>query len=105
MSEPKTMFKTNSWNNKIEPVEVVKLTACFVTYKCRGWNEKVYERRESRNDFFDTWDQALSHLLDRATDKVQAARRALEIANSNLGNVKGMKNPAISNHKTEKEKV
>lgn len=42
---------------------------------------------------FDTWDEAHAFLLTQTEMKVIGARRQLELANSLLGNVKGMKKP------------
>lgn len=44
--------------------------------------------------YHDTWEAARAYLMDRAQLNVAAARRALEVANSTLGNVKGMRPPA-----------
>jgi|GEM_PF-1703413 len=46
--------------------------------------------------YFDTWEQAHAHLLDDAETYVDHCRRELKLANSRLGNVKGMKRPAPS---------
>ena len=43
--------------------------------------------------YFDTWEGAKKYLLDKAQMKVQGIRRQLETANSELGNIKGMKEP------------
>ena len=91
MSDKKIMYKTG-YGNKIEPVEVVKLTACFVTY-IYSWNSRPTESRVSRDGFFDTWDEAKAFLLERAEKKVNSARRTLELARADLGNVKGIKPP------------
>lgn len=41
----------------------------------------------------DSWEEAHQQLLSVSFAKVQEARRALELANSYYGNIKGMKNP------------
>lgn len=54
-------------------------------------------RRESKasNDraFFETWDAARDALLALNEQRVQQARRDLELANARLGNVRGWKAP------------
>jgi hypothetical protein len=43
--------------------------------------------------YFDTWQQAHEALIDAREKGVAMARRDLELANSYLGNVRGMKKP------------
>lgn len=43
--------------------------------------------------WFPTWEEAHNHLIGWAEQKVQQARRSLELAHGVLGNVKGMKPP------------
>lgn len=91
-------FKTDYSGKKIEPVLVIRETAAFVyvpnPYATR--DEKP-ERREAKSGEFgqyhDTWDAAHAYLMDKAKGKVEAARRRLELANAELGNIKGLKPP------------
>jgi hypothetical protein len=93
-------FKTERWNTKIQPVEVVKVTEKTVTVRHKifimGKDDKVIERRHDKTGyehFFPTWEEAHSHLLTRTEGAVHSARRQLELAQSEFGNVKGMKQP------------
>lgn len=45
-------------------------------------------------EYYDTWEAAHASLTDKAARQVANARRALEIANSFAGNVKGMRHNA-----------
>ena len=55
----------------------------------------IMGRRRAFKSRFDiyakTWEEARDWLLEKATVRVQLARRELELANSHLGNVKGMR--------------
>lgn len=87
-------YKTEAWNSKIEPVTVVKETAkqLVVEYDCYG---KTHQRRAAKesayDNYFDTWEEAHEHLIDRAAKRVESLRSQLQTANGNLGNIKGMK--------------
>lgn len=91
-----TWYRTNRTDEKIEPVEVVKETAHFVTLAPSGFYSR--ERREAKSSewysYFPTWKEAHAHLMERTERKVIEARRALELANAEHGNVRGMKEPA-----------
>jgi hypothetical protein len=81
----------------IESVEVERETEQSV-WVCGVWHgKKVAPRRHSKrsdwDNYFDTWEEAKAFLLANAERKVAHARRELEIANSELGNVKGLKPP------------
>jgi hypothetical protein len=75
---------------KIEEIEVERTSESSVWVKGR--------RRAKVTDWhliFDTWEAAHAYLMTEGERKVLEARRALESANSALGNVKGMKKPVI----------
>lgn len=98
MSE--TWFKTGGWKEKIQPVEVVKTTEKFVTIREERFSfgpKKFDERRcakeGSYDRYFPTWEEAHAYLLNKAEAKLVSARRSLELAQGELGNVKGMKKP------------
>lgn len=80
---------------RIEEVEIVRETAASVFYSWHDWNGKVAERKAAKRSdyacYHDSWSGAHSYLLAKAEAKVAAARRALESANGELGNIKGMK--------------
>lgn len=86
-------FKTDNirWGieAKITPVEVDKETDTSVWIGGRrAYKVSNYEV------YHDTWRNAHAYLLSNANVHAKVAQRNLEVANSNLGNVKGMKEPA-----------
>lgn len=82
------------WNKNIERVECTRETDKTV------W---LYDHRRKREDrrakisdwtsYFDTWEEARCHHLKKAEKKAAGIRRQLELANSLIGNIKGMKKP------------
>lgn len=52
-----------------------------------------HKKINSDTCYFDTWCQAKEFLILRAESKVTSARLSLGLANSQLGNIKGMKPP------------
>jgi hypothetical protein len=101
MSAPlvKFKFRTGYWGDEIVKVECINETAKMLTTREKGFgaNGKVFDRKHpkisDRTCYFDTWAEAKALLMSRAESKVLAARRSLELANANLGNIKGMKPP------------
>lgn len=85
-------FMTRTYINEIHSVDVVRETAMFVIRLVRG-----RERRDAKtsdcDQYHDSWDAAHAFLLARADRRLNAARRALQLAQSEYGNVKGMKKP------------
>lgn len=92
-----TWWKTGSYRQTIEPVEVIRETAQMVVLSTTDYRGRAIERKQAKDgsyeNFFATWEAAQAHLLKKAEGAVANARRALEIANSTLGNVKGLKKP------------
>ena len=93
----KYIYKTDfSRNFRIEKLEVVKETKGTITVieKSPFGNDfdKKYVREGARK-FYETWAEAKQGLIDEAQWKVQFARRQLDLAQSVLGNIKGMKEP------------
>ena len=92
----KYKYKTSNYNNKIEKLECVSETASFVTVKsewCGRANERRMKKTSAYDRIHDTWREAHDYLIKHCEEQVLFARRALELANSTLGNVKGMKEP------------
>ena len=90
MSE--TWFNVRKYGNKIEPVSVERSTASSV------WIGGRRNARDSEWDsYFPSWTEAHSYLLQRAEVNLDRVRRSLQVAQSELGHVKGMKPPAIAN--------
>lgn len=81
--------KNNYGGQLIEAVETERETDQCVWIKGR----RVFKFSEWEQ-FWPTWQDAHAHLLKRAEFRVNAARRELEQANGELGNIKGMKEPA-----------
>jgi hypothetical protein len=95
-----TKFKTGGFSGGlIEAVQVEKETAQSVwinswTFKGAGTGPaRKHAKRSQYDNYFDTWQEAYQFLLERAISRVLSARRELDLANSHLGNVKGMKAP------------
>ena len=76
-----------SYDPEIKKIEVVRETDKFVFI-----TEANRQAKDSTDySWFDTWEEAKNHLLDVYGERVLTARRRLQVANSKLGNVKGMK--------------
>jgi hypothetical protein len=91
-------FKTGFTREPIERVEVLRETKASVYVPTNGFQPKgEKERREAKMteyaQYHDTWEAAHEFLMVRAQAEVAKARRSLELANSKLGNIKGMKPP------------
>ena len=82
-----TWYQAVSAFNQIAPVTVEKFTKASV------WIKGHRVSRTGWRAYFQTWDEAHAYLLSAAEQRVASARRALEIANSALGNIKGMTQP------------
>lgn len=72
-------FKTNSWGNSIEEVEVLRVTNSFVVVM---WNGK--ERRESINNYFPSLDAAKDAIINRELSNVNDLKKRLEYAEASL---------------------
>ena len=94
---PKTMYKTVG--KTIEPIKVIAETAKFVTTERLAlFGNETCTRREAKSSlfgraFFDTWEEAKSHLISEQEEEVKSLRIQLERANGRLGQLRGMKNP------------
>lgn len=76
------------WLADIRPVRVQRSTEDSV------WIEGRRRKRLCETyAYFPTWDQAKSHLVEQAQQKVNYLRRQLEYYNGILGNAKGKKPP------------
>lgn len=74
--------------NEIVPVDVDKATDSSVWIGGRR-----LARATDHQSYFPTWDEAHAHLLQRAQEDLDRARRSLERAQGRHGNVKGMRQP------------
>lgn len=93
-----TKFKTGSFTKGlIEQVECTRETDKCVYVIGRyghGDEESRVSKVGSYARFHDTWADAHAHLMKSAMAKVSIARGQLERANAELGNIKGLKQPA-----------
>lgn len=83
MLKYKAQILSGCW---IIPIEAERETADSVWIKGRR-NKKA----SSYESYFDTFQEARDHCVLNAQNKVDIARRQLELANSHLGNAKGLK--------------
>jgi poly(3-hydroxyalkanoate) synthetase len=82
-----TKFRTGGFGRQlIEAVEVERETDSSVWIKGNR-NAKI----TSYHKYWDSWEEAHAYLLERADRSLQDARRALERAQGEYGNIKGMK--------------
>lgn len=96
MTQPDTSLSTRTkylavwWSmQKITAVQIEKETDSSVWYNGR-WCKK----RTEKVGYFDSFEDAKAFLIAYAEKKVSRARQMLELANSQLGNAKGIKEPA-----------
>lgn len=95
-------WKTSRWHDaRIERVECTRETKQTVWFMEERFSiggriapaEKKSAKDGDRSKYHDSWEAAHAELLFQAEGAVFDARRAIERANSTLGNVKGMKKP------------
>jgi hypothetical protein len=75
-----------SWEPRIKKVEVERETAHSVFFK--GTNER---KQTQYHAYFDSFQEAKDYVCGIFEDKVERARRSLEVAKSKYGNAKGLK--------------
>ena len=89
MAELITKYKTLEWNTAIKSVFADRETETSV------WIDGSSRQKAGMAaQYHDTWEAAHAFLLERAERNQSAARRSLEIAQGEHGNIKGMKPPA-----------
>lgn len=84
-------FGVCRYSQAIEAVRVEKETERTISIVGKYGGSRAV--RTDKVGYFKTWEEAHAALLMRCEQHVASARRALEVANSTLGNVKGMKKP------------
>lgn len=102
----KTMWFASAWfRPSITRVQVSRETPKTVTVVSDDGvrRPRVRKRQTDMAGYFDTWEDAWKFLMAHAGKEVGAARRNLELANSRLGNVKGMRRPAEAEAETTQE--
>lgn len=81
-------YMSRSVSLRIEEVEIDRETESSV------WiNGSRVAKIGVYGSYHDTWEEAHQRLLALAQRDVDTLRRRLELANSRLGNIKGMKKP------------
>jgi hypothetical protein len=97
--QPAYMFRVGGHygKDKIQRVKVIKLTAKMLTYAYLDWHgnpSRNTERLQSGDRAsFPTWEEAHGWLMTRAENKLASVHRQLQVAQSELGSIKGMKKP------------
>ena len=82
-------YQTSKYKPTITPVTVERHTQSSVWIGGRR-HAQVSEWHR----VFPTWEAAKAHLMDRAEQRLENARRALQAAQSEYGNIKGMRPPS-----------
>ena len=88
------MYKTGGYRNPIEGIDVIRATEKSVFLKDTSHREKTEMREAKITQWYcrhNTWEEAKSHLLNQATEKVKSLRLQLQRATDKLGNIKGLK--------------
>ncbi len=82
-------YRTGGYGkNLIEKIEVDRETEINV------WIDGRRHAKDSLwHKYWDSWEDAHTFLLEKATRSLEGARRSLERAQSEHGNIKGMKAP------------
>jgi hypothetical protein len=93
----KTMYRT--WFNKIEPVEVIRLTENSVYLPADARFYKNGERRQQRinpayESFFDTWGEARDYLVSQKMVEIRNHETTLKTLNKELDKILELKNEA-----------
>lgn len=70
-------YKAGGYRYLVEPVEIEKETESTITIKGRRHN-----KRSEYENYFDTQDEALAYLKEKAIRKAESARRNLLLAES-----------------------
>jgi hypothetical protein len=92
-----TWYRTSTYGRLIEPVEATKVTKSSIWYREPLWDGRLSPIIRRRTMFcghhghYQTWEEAKEALVKDAEQNVESARRHLEMANSRLGNLKGLK--------------
>ena len=89
-------WKINRYDCKIEPVQVIAKTPCFITIKPWKLEGFRYERRVAINgEYFPTFDAARTTRLDQLSNKVKSLREEADRQYKKLGIVFKMEEPTV----------
>lgn len=93
-----TWYKTSTYLETIESVEVSKETKTQITIAFKDWHGKTYERSRAKQSgsesFFPTWIEAYNDLTRRVEQDVENAENALAEAHKSALIVQDMRPPA-----------
>lgn len=89
-----TWWGINSYRVELQPVQVVAFTEHFITHiEKDAWNGDCRERRERRDDYFPTFEEAKAEAIKRAQSKVDRAKEELQRLRSTLGQWESLRKP------------
>lgn len=84
-------YRVNGWKEEIEKIEVERETEHFIVLKDKWYNGK--NRRESKEGYFDTWEEARSHLVEKLKQTIQRAGVMLNRNKNSLQKLLDLRNP------------
>jgi hypothetical protein len=91
-----TWWQVNRWGKEITPVEVISNTKCFITIrpdKESRWLHGSEYRQAIGKDYFPTFAEARTHLLDHFFNKMKNAEAEMSDAKRNWDKVFLMEPP------------
>ena len=88
-------YQTGGWQGTglIQEIEVLRETDKCVYVADRFGKERRQMKESRYEQIHETWEAAHQFLMEGQQEKVDRLRRQLEVANSTLGNIKGLKKP------------
>jgi hypothetical protein len=93
-------YKTSSWEIGIVAVKVLRESDKSIWKSAHNGYEQRVAKDTSYYKFHDTWGEAHAHLMERATKRLDRAKRSLAVAESELATIKDMKNPEVSDEES-----
>jgi len=88
----RTMYRAGGWgNNLIEAIETIKETEKTVWFMSDRGRECREAKQSSYQNWFNTFKEAKDFLMGKKQSKIDGLRRQLEVAKSEFGNLKGLK--------------
>ena len=90
-----TKYRTQhrTFGREILAIEILSETKRQVVYRLGDGSLRRENKSGTVAYWHDTWDAAHEFLMAEANNKIKRIRRELELANSLLGGIKGMKRP------------
>ena len=85
-------YKTKSWEDQIEKVEILRESELSVwTKKNRNFNSGHQRKRGPNNNYWDTWQDAHSYLMQKTQLKIDGLRNQLDYEEKRLAKIVEMK--------------